>query len=544
MAPTQPPAVPSDSPLELHQPTTTLRRAHFEHELRNHHDTDWVAWLLHAIDEGVRIGYSGPRLPRISRNLTSAYQHPHVIDAELSAECSKGHLAGPYPNPPLPSLQCSGLGVVPKKSGKWRVIMHLSAPDGRSINDFISRDDFTLHYATLDDAITHLNCLGRGALMAKVDLKAAFRMIPVARQDWDLLGIYWKDSYYVDKRLPFGLRSSPYLFNQFADALQWILQHNYHIAHLLHYLDDYLIGGPPSSAECHTSLRTMLSVCEQLGFLIAEEKIDGPTTSITFLGIQIDSIKRELRLPLDKLQALRTELTRWLQTRKTTKRSLLSLIGKLSFAAKVVPAGRLFFRRLIDLSTTVPKLHHHIRINQEARADIQWWSTFLPQWNGISYFLDSDITQASALNLYTDASGTHGYGAYYQGAWFRGNWAPQQRGSAGTTIQWQELFAIVAAALTWGHQWQGKRILFHCDNQAIVWAWKGKRCRERRVMALMRVLCMTAANNNFYVTLHHLPGTHNSIADSLSRNQILQFRQLAPDADPDPTTTPAMLSNL
>ena len=127
--------------------------------------------------------------------------------------------------------------------------MHLSAPEGESINDFISRDNYTLHYA-----ITYLNQLGHGALMAKVDLKAAFRMIPVAKQDWECLGIHWRGAFNVDKRLPFGLRSSPFLFNQFADALQ----HNHGITHLLHYyLDDYLMVGPSSSPECHTHLKCL-----------------------------------------------------------------------------------------------------------------------------------------------------------------------------------------------------------------------------------------------------------------------------------------------
>ena len=51
---------------------------------------------------------------------------------------------------------------------------------------------------------------------------------------------------------------------------------------------------------------------------------------------------------------------------------MLSLIGKLSFASKVIPASRLFLRRLIDLSATAKHLHHHITLNKEAQAEIQW----------------------------------------------------------------------------------------------------------------------------------------------------------------------------
>jgi hypothetical protein len=126
-------------------------------------------------------------------------------------------------------------------------------------------------------------------------------------------------------------------------------------------LDDYLIVGRTIPFDCHMHLNNMLAVCEHLGFPIATDKLEGPVTCTTFLSILIDADQQELRLPADdKLQALNLELAQWRTTRKTTKRNLMSLIGKLSFAARVVPAGRLFFRRLIDLSTTATRLHEHV----------------------------------------------------------------------------------------------------------------------------------------------------------------------------------------
>ena len=135
-------------------------------------------------------------------------------------------MAGPYSTPPYSNLRCSGIGVVPKKDGGWRLINHLSAPSDSSINDYIDAKDFSLQYATIDDAIKICHTLGKGALMAKVDLKNAFRLCPVRPEDWHLLGIHWQGKYYIDKCLPFGLRLSPYLFNMVADALEWILQHS------------------------------------------------------------------------------------------------------------------------------------------------------------------------------------------------------------------------------------------------------------------------------------------------------------------------------
>ena len=64
-----------------------------------------------------------------------------------------------------------------------------------------------------------VNQLGGEALMAKIDLKNAFRLISACQEDWHLLGIHWKGKYFIDTCLPFGLHSAPYLFDQFATAL-------------------------------------------------------------------------------------------------------------------------------------------------------------------------------------------------------------------------------------------------------------------------------------------------------------------------------------
>ena len=172
-------------------------------------------------------------------------------------------------------------------------------------------------------------------MMAKVDLKLAFRMVPVCRQDWKLLGLYWNKQYYVDTCLPFGCRSSPFLFNQFAQALHWIVANNYKLQ-LIHYLDDFFIVDQPRLDHCAVAVETMLRVCNNLSIPVAMEKLEGPATTITFLGIEIDSTTHQLRLPDSKLTSLQDELWGWRQRRKCTKRQMLSLIGKLSFAAKVI----------------------------------------------------------------------------------------------------------------------------------------------------------------------------------------------------------------
>ena len=84
---------------------------------------------------------------------------------------------------PFVNLRVSGLGAAPKKNGKWCVILHLSAPYGASVNDGISRDEFSLNYSSVDDAVRLFLKHGVGSLIAKVNLKSAFRMVPVRAED-------------------------------------------------------------------------------------------------------------------------------------------------------------------------------------------------------------------------------------------------------------------------------------------------------------------------------------------------------------------------
>ena len=170
----------------------------------------------------------------------------------------------------------------------------------------------------------------------------------------------------------------------------------------LHYLDDFLTAGPAGSLECQHNLDSMIQVCNCINAPIKPEKVVNPTTQITFLGIQIDtmtmtaSITKERKLSiLDELQSFRTS-----KTRKRTKRQVLSLIGKLSFVSKVVPAGRIFLRRLIDLSMSVKHLHYRIPITLEAQRDLAWWQDFLPSWSGTSLILDTHWTPSSSMQLF------------------------------------------------------------------------------------------------------------------------------------------------
>ena len=145
------------------------------------------------------------------------------MSAYLAKECVEGQVLGLFDEHLLLQLNISRLGVVPKHSpGQWHIIVDLSSPEGRSINDRISKDLCSLSYVSVAKAAEAVSRMGPGALLAKVDIQSTYRMLPFHPDDRWLLGMQWEGKLFVQTALPFGLRSAPKLFSAVADALQWI----------------------------------------------------------------------------------------------------------------------------------------------------------------------------------------------------------------------------------------------------------------------------------------------------------------------------------
>ena len=187
--------------------------------------------------------------------------------------------------------------------------------------------------------------LGREIQLAKTDIKSAYRVVPVYPEDRLLLGVAWREQVYVDSVLPFGLRSAPKIFNAVADALQWVMLSR-GIRFIFHYLDDFVTVGAPHSHECQLGYKTMLATCEQLGFPVAHAKCEGPTTCLSFLGIEVDTALMQLRLPADKVERVNNLVNKWVGRKCITKKEFELLAGYLQHACKVVPAGMCFMRRI------------------------------------------------------------------------------------------------------------------------------------------------------------------------------------------------------
>ena len=106
---------------------------------------------------------------------------------------------------------------------------------------------------------------------------------------------------YYDKCKPMGFSSPCLTFQTFSSALKWIAQSKFKIDHILHLLDDFLFI-ESSQFNCQKTLDLFLGLCSQLGVPMVPEKTCGPSTILSFAGIELDTVVMEARLPMDKIK--------------------------------------------------------------------------------------------------------------------------------------------------------------------------------------------------------------------------------------------------
>ena len=264
-------------------------------------------------------------------------------------------------------------------------------------------------------------------------------MIPIHPEDRSLLGMLWEGALYANAALPFGLHSAPKVFTGVADGLEWRLRLE-GLQQAFHYLDDFLIVAQLGSPQCGEELQRLLQVFSKLGVPIAEEKLMGPTVSLTFLGIESDMSMMVRQLPPGKLTKLQQLVVDWLPKKVCRVKELQSLAGKLQHACKVMRPGRTFLRSVFELLRGIGKRQKFVRLNASFKSDLWWWHCYLDSWNGVAIMeICPSIDQE--IHLYTDASGSFG-------EWMQLQWPA---GTEEWSIAYKELLPIVLACMVWGH---------------------------------------------------------------------------------------------
>ena len=152
---------------------------------------------------------------------------------------------------------------------------------------------------------------------------------------------------------------------------------------------------------------------------LALEKVESLSTQLIFLGITLDTSHMEARLPDDKLARIKQMTTLWLTQKNATNWEMLSLIGLLQHATKVVKCGRTIVSRMYATASKVKEMDFYTRLNKDFRSNLCWWHIFVETWNGLSLLLCVSWPMIPDIYIQTDASGSWGCGSFCVGKWLQ-----------------------------------------------------------------------------------------------------------------------------
>ena len=441
-------------------------------------------------------------------NHKSATLFPSHVNTYLQEEKDFKAIYGPFTEKPFENLHCSPFITREKPdSENRRVIVDLSWPRGNSVNDFVNSDEymgtkFMLTFPSIDDITAQIIRLGHGCLLYKVDISRAFRHIKMDPSDYDKLGLNW-DGFYFDSCLPFGFKHGSKIFQRTSDAVRYIMKNKNH--DIINYIDDLIGFGLPSTV--HKSYEDLCALLEKLGLTISDKKLVPPSTVVTCLGVQIDTIKGTISVPPEKLQKIIQMCFTWENKKTVRKRDLQSLLGSLMHITKCVKSSRPFLNRM--LQNLREARNEQVHLNPEFYKDLLWFQNFLPHFNGVCLY-NHQLLQGV---VQVDAS-LQGLGGRWGNCVYK---LSIPLGMDDLGIVQLEMLNLFLALRIWAPNWAGKRVRFECDNQAVVAVMKSGKTRDMVLAAYARNIHMLASVFDIEITVIHLPGVENTVADLLSR---------------------------
>ena len=395
----------------------------------------------------------------------------------------------------------SQMFLVPKKDGRQRPVINL-----KRLNQSVKSKHFKM------EGIHMLKDLLRaGDWMAKIDLKDAYFMIPIAQEDRDFLKFQWRDQTYQFNCLPFGLSSAPWVFTKTTRPVVAALREIG--LRLIIYIHDILVMAETESL-LKDHVTAVVYLLENLGFVINHPKSElDPSQEIEFLGFTVNSKRIELKLPGEKIKKIRAEAGRVLQSDTVSALTLSRLIWKMNAATQAIPMAPLHYRNLQTClrealqedqsyaSTTV--------LTKEAREELESWRDHFTQWNGRSL-----IAHNSSLTIETDAS-KKGWGAVCNGVRTGGPWTPEERTMH---INCLELLAAFLAVKCFAKDKTNLTIHLKMDSMsALTYINKLGGTISPQLNTLAKELWLWCMERSILLKAQHLAGVLNTIADDKSR---------------------------
>ena len=318
-----------------------------------------------------------------------------------------------------------------------------------------------------------------------------------------------------------GASSSFKIYQEFSDALTHIVSTHGNVPTIVSYLDDHLIISD-SVQEARDHLESFANIASLINLPLADDKTAGPATILEFLGIELDTMSREARLPETKIKKAVHIIQSLINSKRVHRKKIESAHGYLNYCASIIPAGRAFLRSLAKLLRSESAW---VSLSNDVKLDLETWLHFLANFNGKVMFVPSSWDSPDILTLGSDSSGSWGCAAIFLDQYFA---LPWPKNIPRTNLALLELYPIVIATFMWEQKMTNKRIKIACDNLAVVHIINNLKSHDAIIMKLVRLFTLQCLKNNVWFQAAHIGTRHNLGPDLLSRGRASQFSQIFP----------------
>lgn len=452
-------------------------------------------WVLECV-KGYKIPFLfEPIQFRVPHPFSLTQEEREFVSAEINRLLNKGVLRQVAP---VEGQWLSNIFLRPKSNGKFRMILDLTM-----LNKLIEYRHFKMFNLN-----TALDLLSMNCWMASVDLTDAYYAVPIAAEHKKLLRFNWGGRLFEYQVLPNGLSPGPRLFTKLLKPIYGEMGELGHIC--FPYIDDSFIMGN-SRQECEDTVNTLTHMFETLGFTLNREKSQlVPDTKLVFLGFEINSELMIVSLTDDKKEKLRG-LTAEILNRKFTKiREVAGLIGLMIAYTPGVEYGgahckALERNKIKALKRAKGDFGDMMWLSQDARDDIMWW---------ISNMNNPRIIRRAQpdVELFTDASES-GWGAHTQEHQTGGRWLQVETDHINVLELKAILFGLKSLCRI-----SNSHIRVRTDSTtALAYVKNMGGTRSGKCLSVSTDIWNWAQQNNNWLTITHIPGVENVLADLRSR---------------------------
>ena len=500
------------------------------------------------LEGGAEIGCVGEfRHASVSSNAPSAFEFLVEVTDAVASWVDKKFVFGPVRREDVPEgVKISGIMCRRKPNGSARVILNLSAPAGRSVNEGIDAKKFPAVMGSTKKWVAIMRRAGKGCWMMKADWQEAYKHMRVAAGDVKLQWFEWLGRFFVELCLVFGAASSAGLYDQLAKVVLDLALRlgRFPWRQVCQYLDDVCAAAAAArKAELERFDKAYREVAAQVGVRLAPlgdpDKAFAPCTRGVVLGVEYDSVAWTWKIPDEKLARLLEQIELVCVEKRVRQEDLASLVGKILHYGPLVPGGRFNLDHMLKARAAAAEKRDWVAVKVELVRQLRFWELLLKAVSGQGSIRDVDRPMpAWTVEVFTDAAGGtleaggRGCGGVSEEWWFYVPWSRKinagVRAADGKKLSRKmsalELVGPLVAVAAAPDRWRRRPIRIWVDNAGSVRIWqKGYSTRCGLSTTLVKALAAVAAALGCWVQIEKVTRCSTvgaAMADALSKGSI------------------------